>query len=296
LVKNYFWRTIAVFVLPYLAVFLFILFVGILQELFFKGFEQKLIFVNAILVLAINIIVQVYLLIFFPALALVQLNDLKMRKEILPTPTKKGSLCYALLAIILVIFMALPVGTISFSKHFEKKVFQKTYLKATHGDLFAQNDLGYAYSMGIGTKRDFTEACKWYAVAADRGDAMAMENLGGCYFYGKAGEKNINKAIELYKKAADKNDRTAQFMLGTLYARGDGVPKNLDQATNLLTLSAKNYLQAKNLSAKELLVNTFVKFELAHQQNLPFQFDPSLPRSSLQELGNMIKNLEDEAS
>jgi FOG: TPR repeat, SEL1 subfamily len=53
--------------------------------------------------------------------------------------------------------------------------------KAEVGDAAAQVQLGDAYDIGAGVKRDVAEAVKWYRKAAEQGDAEGEYSLGGKY-------------------------------------------------------------------------------------------------------------------
>jgi TPR repeat protein len=61
------------------------------------------------------------------------------------------------------------------------------------------------YAQGEGVPRDYTEAVKWYRLAAAQGDAFA------------------------------------QFNLGVMYSKGDGVPQDYVQAHKWFTLAAATF-------------------------------------------------------
>ena len=56
---------------------------------------------------------------------------------------------------------------------------------AQKGADWAQSILGDLYEGGLGVKRDYYEAVKWYRLAAAQGLAMAQYNLGLAYKNGK---------------------------------------------------------------------------------------------------------------
>ena len=55
----------------------------------------------------------------------------------------------------------------------------------------------------------YTEAVKWYRLAAEQGYASAQCNLGYCYEYGNGVTKSKSEAIKWYKKSAKQGDETA---------------------------------------------------------------------------------------
>lgn len=55
---------------------------------------------------------------------------------------------------------------------------------AEQGNAIAQYSLGVLYDIGNGVPQDYTEAAKWYRLAADQGNAFAQNNLGAAYNVG----------------------------------------------------------------------------------------------------------------
>lgn len=71
------------------------------------------------------------------------------------------------------------------------------------GDVVAQSNLGIFYEHGEGVPQDYTEALKWYKLAAEQGDSKAQFNLGVFYIKGKGVSQNYTKAKEWYEKACN---------------------------------------------------------------------------------------------
>ncbi len=60
-------------------------------------------------------------------------------------------------------------------------------------------------------EQDYTEAVKWYRLAADQGNMWAAQyNLGYCYANGCGVEKSPEKALEYYRMAADQGHEQAE--------------------------------------------------------------------------------------
>ena len=55
---------------------------------------------------------------------------------------------------------------------------------AEKGDPEAQNTLAWRYQEGIGVRKDYECAAKWYRLAAEQGVFQAQESLGGLYYQG----------------------------------------------------------------------------------------------------------------
>jgi TPR repeat protein len=65
------------------------------------------------------------------------------------------------------------------------------------------------YGNGEGVPQDFTEAVKWWRLAADQGHAGAQCNLGVKYAQGTGVQQDFTKAARLFKLAAEQGNATA---------------------------------------------------------------------------------------
>jgi TPR repeat protein len=93
---------------------------------------------------------------------------------------------------------------------------------ADRGDHTAASSLGYAYDVGLGTRRNVAHAVRWYRRAARSGDSGAMSNLATVYRdAGKAG-----LAFRWWKRAADLHDGDAAVDVGYCYQYGIGTRKS----------------------------------------------------------------------
>ena len=106
---------------------------------------------------------------------------------------------------------------------------------ATWGDPAAQCRLGELYLYGFNvTKIDYTEAAKWFRLAAEQGFARAKSKLGLMNELGQGMPVDQERAAELYKEAAEQNDGCAFLGLGYLYEHGNGgLPKDKNKADEL---------------------------------------------------------------
>jgi uncharacterized protein len=68
-----------------------------------------------------------------------------------------------------------------------KQSLEQVRKQGERGDISAQFALGFMYQNGkvLGVPQDYTEAARWYRMAADQGDYAAMHELGLMYFDGK---------------------------------------------------------------------------------------------------------------
>ena len=113
------------------------------------------------------------------------------------------------------------------------------YIKAANlGHIRSQYILGYMYSHGEGTKKDYTKAIEWYTKAANQGYTDAQFNLGNIYENGEGVKQDYKKAFEWYQKAANQDDVDAQSRLGRMYFRGDGVTQDYSKAFEWFQKSA----------------------------------------------------------
>jgi uncharacterized protein len=137
----------------------------------------------------------------------------------------KLTLKHAVAAIILVLSFAAPVaaGPYEDADAAERRDDYATAIPiyrslADKGNIEAQKRLGYFYEIGVGVKRDWLEAAKWYSKAGEAGDESAVASLGGIGRNWRImTQTDMNPILyELVKKAATKGNVTAQFSLGAM--------------------------------------------------------------------------------
>ncbi len=77
----------------------------------------------------------------------------------------------------------------------------------------AQCNLGAAYAKGHGVGQDFSEAVKWFSLAAEQGDAFAQFNLGVAYNNGEGVTQDYSEAAKWFRLAAEQGHDTARSNL-----------------------------------------------------------------------------------
>jgi len=112
-------------------------------------------------------------------------------------------------------------------------------VKAEHADAQAQADLGDAYANGDGVTNSYTEAAKWYRLAADQTNAAGLFGIGQLYEAGQGVRKDTAEAAKLYRQAAELGSAGAQYNLGFMYETGRGLPLDQAQAAKWMLLSAE---------------------------------------------------------
>jgi len=104
---------------------------------------------------------------------------------------------------------------------------------ADAGDADAQFNLGQAYKLGRGVKRDLAMAEALFAKAAAQGHLNAADNLGLLLF--QRGERA--RAMPYIQAAAGRGDPRAQYLLGLAHFNGDNVAKDWVRAYALVSLA-----------------------------------------------------------
>ena len=112
-------------------------------------------------------------------------------------------------------------------------------LAAEQGSDSAQYSLGYMYQLGKGIELDYSEALKWYRLAAEQGSDSAQYSLGYMYQNGQGGEKDYSEALKWYALAADQGNYSSQYSLGYMYQNGQGVEQGYSEALKWYRLSAE---------------------------------------------------------
>ena len=73
--------------------------------------------------------------------------------------------------------------------------------KAEKGDAEAQLYLGVFYANGNIVEQDYSEAARWYLLAAENGNATAQRNLALLYDCGVGVERDYVEAVKWYRAA-----------------------------------------------------------------------------------------------
>jgi S1-C subfamily serine protease len=110
--------------------------------------------------------------------------------------------------------------------------------QAEKGNAIAENQLGFLYATGQKVPQDFSQARKWYELAASHGNAVAEFNLGFAYEHGQGTPINLAEALHWYQAAADHNNPGGKMALGIMYQNGKGVPQDDAEALRWYRASA----------------------------------------------------------
>jgi len=86
--------------------------------------------------------------------------------------------------------------------------------------------------------QDYSEAARWYKLAAEQGHREAEFNLGLMYAAGDGVTRDDREAARWYRLAAEQGLAEAQFNLAAFYALGTGVPRDYVVAYQWLCLAA----------------------------------------------------------
>nr|WP_275421426.1 tetratricopeptide repeat protein [Snodgrassella gandavensis] len=86
--------------------------------------------------------------------------------------------------------------------------------------------MGAMYKDGEKTAQDYSEAYKYYKLAAEQGNIDAQFSLGCMYRSGKGVMLDLAKAVYYYQQAAVQGNLAAQYNnLWLMYYNGYGVKK-----------------------------------------------------------------------
>lgn len=120
-------------------------------------------------------------------------------------------------------------------------------LAADQGHARSQCSLGVCYENGQGVNADFTEAARYYKLAADQSHAAAQCKLGVCYENGRGVASDVSEAARLFKLAADQGYADAQNSIGVCYKNGQGVTKDLSKSARCYRMAAdQGHADAQN--------------------------------------------------
>ncbi len=99
---------------------------------------------------------------------------------------------------------------------------------AANGDPTALFEVGRRYTQGLEGTPNFTEAVKWYRLAAKSNHAPAQYRLGNFNEKGHGITRDVNKAADWYKRSAEQGNALAMHNLAVVNAMGV-----LDGGTNM---------------------------------------------------------------
>jgi Sel1 repeat len=101
---------------------------------------------------------------------------------------------------------------------------------AEKGNAHAQTMMGLLYYFGHGVPQSYSEAARWYQLAADQEHSVALANLADIYNEGLGVAIDYDKAHKLWKRAADRGNTLAMYNLGHHYIIGIGMPVDVCEA------------------------------------------------------------------
>jgi TPR repeat protein len=151
-------------------------------------------------------------------------------------------------------------------------------LAAAQGNASAQFYLGAMYNLGQGIPQDYAKAIKWWRLAAAQGDDNAQFNLGQMYNLGQGVPQDYAEALKWYRLAAAQGSATAQTILGEMYAEGHGVPQDYVQSHMWFNLSAANAMNPFKNDAirwRDGLASQMTSAQIAEAQRLAREWKPT---------------------
>jgi len=101
-----------------------------------------------------------------------------------------------------------------------------TLAQAKAGNPKAQFEIGSAYLVGDGVRKDSSRAALWFEKAAQQNHTYAQMYLSSMYEDGDGVPRDLSKAAYWDKRAAEAGERDAQQRLAQRYYNGDGVAKD----------------------------------------------------------------------
>ena len=117
-----------------------------------------------------------------------------------------------------------------------RRWFQKA---ADQDNPLGQNGLGVLYQNGLGVEQDYAQALQWFRKSADQRYGWGLANLGTMYKNGWGVAVDYDAALQSFKAAAEQNNPAAQNGLGDLYENGWGVEQDSAQAFDWYSRAAK---------------------------------------------------------
>jgi ABC-type polysaccharide/polyol phosphate transport system, ATPase component len=143
----------------------------------------------------------------------------------------------------------------------EGESFKATLRLAKEGNAQAQNKLAIMHREGRGTDIDYTEALKWFTLAAEQKNMEAQRNLADMISKGLGAEQNHTEALKWFTLAAEQGDIGAMTRVASSYKDGIGVAVNRGEALKWYTELAER----GNANAQFILGNIILNGGSANQ-------------------------------
>lgn len=151
--------------------------------------------------------------------------------------------------------------------------------RAKKGNPEDQYAVGMMYLRGDESEQSYTEALKWFDLAAKKSHAGAELNLGLLYKNGRGVLQDFSVAAQWFDKAARLGNPEAQYQLGTLYKVGEGIKHDMKQAYAWYNLAAaEGYDPA--VAARDSLVSFMSAAEIEAAQALSRELVPTIAKSN----------------
>jgi TPR repeat protein len=121
---------------------------------------------------------------------------------------------------------------------------------ADAGHVSAKNSIGYFLDLGLGTRKNSTEAFQWYRKAARQGDLSAYSNVAICYK--DAGKRRLARLW--FAKAANKGDAGADVELARMLLDSNRKADKAEAFRRLRTALKSKYIAEDERAEAALLL------------------------------------------
>jgi clan AA aspartic protease (TIGR02281 family) len=112
-------------------------------------------------------------------------------------------------------------------------------MAAAEGNFAAAHNIGVLYLNGLGVSQNYTEAMHWLLIAANKGRRESQYNIGALYERGLGVAQDYVEGMRWYRMAAVQGLGLAQYRVGVLYSKGQGVAQDYSEAMRWWQMAAE---------------------------------------------------------
>lgn len=112
--------------------------------------------------------------------------------------------------------------------------FQSYMARATQGDAYAEERVGFDYLYGTGVAADDVQAEAWLEKAAAGGSASAQNYLSPRCFKGEVAYCKYLRPLDPVIQMADAGDKYSQVQVAVRYENGLGAPQDHERAEDMM--------------------------------------------------------------
>jgi len=126
--------------------------------------------------------------------------------------------------------LGMEISTEAAQEWYQKSLIAFMAVESEKPRPYIQYRIGKLHNAGLGTPQDYSQAARWFEMAAEENHKYAQYSLAGLYYRGQGVSQDFARAFELYQKSAAQGNAYASYELAKMFRDGIGTGKNMSEA------------------------------------------------------------------